>query len=142
MVHKNAVIGLIGSLREGYSRFLEKELKACGIQGIAGPHGSIFNCLYHSGGQMKVMEISAKIGRSKSTVTELVNKLESFGYVTKINCRDDGRCVYVKLTEKGKTIQKDFEAISKKLMERAYKGFSEEEKELLVKGLEKMRNNF
>jgi DNA-binding MarR family transcriptional regulator len=88
------------------------------------------------------MEISAKIGRSKSTVTELINKLESSGYVTKINCRDDGRCVYVKLTDKGKAIQKDFEAISKKLMDRAYKGFSEEEKERLVKGLEKMRNNF
>ena len=72
MVPKNAVIGLIGSLREGYSRFLEKELKAYGIKDIAGPHGSIFNCLYHSGGQMKVMEIARKIGKSKSNVTELV----------------------------------------------------------------------
>lgn len=142
MVAKNAVIGLIGSLREGYTRFLEKELRACGLKGIAGPHGSIFNCLYHNGGQMKVMEISAKIGRSKSTVTELVNKLEVCGYVTKTDCRDDGRCVYVILTDKGKAIQKDFEAISKKLIERAYKGFSEGEKEILVKGLEKMRNNF
>lgn len=142
MVPRNAVIGLIGSLREGYSRFLERELKACGIQGIVGPHGSIFNCLYHSGGQMKVTEISGKIGRSKSTVTELVNKLESLGYVAKTSCNVDGRCTYVKLTDKGRAVQKDFEAISKKLIARAYRGFSDEEKEMLMKGLEKMRNNF
>ena len=62
MISKDAVIGLIGSLREKYSRFLEKELKVRGIKDIAGSHGAIFACLYQSGGRMKVMEIAKKIG--------------------------------------------------------------------------------
>lgn len=142
MIPKNAVIGLIGSLRERYSKFLEKELKACGVQGMVGSHGAIFGCLYQSGGQMKVLEIAKQIGRSKSTVTELVNKLESLGYVTKANCCVDGRCTYVQLTDKGKAVRKDFDAISKKLIEKAYKGFTEEEKEALLAALEKMCRNF
>jgi DNA-binding MarR family transcriptional regulator len=142
MISKNAVIGLIGSLREGYSKFLEKELKACGVQGLAGSHGAIFGSLYQSGGQMKVMEIAERVGRSKSTVTELVNKLESLGYVTKVTCPVDSRCTYVKLTDKGRAVKKDFDAISKKLLEKAYKGFTEEEKDVLLKGLEKMRKKF
>lgn len=142
MISKNAVIGLIGSLRERYSKFLEKELKVCGIQGLTGSHGAIFGSLYQSGGQMKVMEIAGRIGRSKSTVTELVSKLEALGYVTKVTCSVDSRCTYVKLTDKGRAVKKDFDAISKKLIEKAYKGFTEEEKEILIGGLEKMRKNF
>ena len=142
MISKNSVIGLIGSLREKYSKFLEKELRACGVQGMVGSHGAIFKCLYENGGQMRVMDIAKRIGRSKSTVTELVSKLEAIGYVTKANCCIDGRCTYVILTDKGHKVKKDFDAISKKLIDKAYKGFTEEEKETLVNGLEKMWKNF
>jgi len=142
MVAKNGVIGLIGSLREKYSRFLEKELRACGMQGMVGSHGAIFSCLYENGGQMKAMDIAKRIGKSKSNVTELVNKLESAGYVTKTSCCVDARCTYVTLTDKGHAVKRDFDAISKKLIDRAYKGFTEQEKEMLVKSLEKMRKNF
>jgi len=142
MISKDSIIGLIGSLRERYSRFLEKELKACGMKGIIGSHGAIFACLYQNGGKMKVMEIAGKIGRSKSTVTELVNKLESLGYVSKSNCCMDGRCIYVELTKKGLAVKKDFDMISKRLISTAYKGFTDKEKEILISGLEKMRGNF
>jgi MarR family transcriptional regulator, organic hydroperoxide resistance regulator len=139
---KNAVIALIGSLREGYNKFLDKELKAGGIKGLVGSHGSILGCLFKNDGRMKVLELANMIGRSKSTVTELVNKLEALGYVEKVTCCMDGRCTYVVLTNKGMAAQKDFDKISKKLIETAYKGFSEEEKETLISGLEKMRKNF
>jgi MarR family transcriptional regulator, organic hydroperoxide resistance regulator len=139
---KNAVIALIGSLREGYNKFLEKELKANGIEGIVGSHGSILGCLFRNEGRMKVLDLAKNIGRSKSTVTELVNKLENLGYVEKATCRIDGRCTYVMLTKKGLAVQKDFEKISKKLITTAYKGFSEDEKEALIGSLEKMRKNF
>ncbi len=142
MVSKNGVIGLIGSLRERYSRFLEKELNARNIQGMVGSHGAIFNCLYENGGQMKVMDIANRIGKSKSNVTELVSKLENAGYVTKTGCCFDARCTYVTLTERGHAVKRDFDAISKKLIDKAYRGFTEEEKEILVKGLEKMWKNF
>ena len=138
----NAVFGLIGSLRERYGKFLEKELNAHGIKGLVGSHGAIFACLYQGGGQMKVMEIAEKIGRSKSTVTELVNKLSTMGYVSKTSCCRDGRCTYVALTDQGRAIRDHFEEISRKLIDTAYEGFTEEEKETLVGGLEKMRQNF
>jgi MarR family transcriptional regulator, organic hydroperoxide resistance regulator len=62
--------------------------------------------------------------------------------VNKINCCVDGRCTYVVLTDKGRAVKKDFDMISGRLIDKAYKGFTEEEKEILVQGLEKMRRNF
>jgi hypothetical protein len=44
--------------------------------------------------------------------------------------------------DKGMAVQKNFEDISRKLIATAYKGFTEEEKEALINGLEKMRKNF
>ncbi len=142
ILKKNTIFGLIGSLRERYSKFLEKELKACGIEGLVGSHGAIFACLYQNGGQMKVLEIGRWIGRSKSTVTELINRLESLGYVSKVTCCLDGRCTYVALTDQGRAVKDHFDKISSKLIDKAYKGFSEEEKEALLKGLERMWKNF
>ncbi|MDD5170144.1 MAG: MarR family transcriptional regulator [Syntrophales bacterium] len=140
--NRNAIFGLIGSLRERYGKFLEKELKAHGIEGLVSSHGSIFACLYQSGGRMKVLEIAKRIGRSKSTVTELVNKLEAMGYVSKASCCLDGRCTYVALTDQGRAVKDHFDEISRKLLDTAYQGFTEEEKETLVRALEKMRRNF
>ena len=140
--NKNTIFGLIGSLRERYGKFLDKELKAHGIKGLVSSHGSIFACLYQGGGQMKVLEIAQKVGRSKSTVTELINKLASLGYVTKTSCCVDGRCTYVALTEQGRAVKDHFDEISRKLLDTAYQGFTEEEKETLIQGLAKMRRNF
>jgi len=87
-------------------------------------------------------ELAEKIGRDKSTLTALVKKLTKEGYVSRKRDPDDGRITYLYLTPKGKSLQPDFNEISKKLISRAFKGFSIKDREGLVKGLEKMLRNF
>jgi len=86
-------------------------------------------------------EIAEKIGRDKSTVTTLAKKLKKAGYINIKMDPDDCRAKLVSLTEKGMALEKDFKEISTILIERAYSGFTEEEKHNLVTLLTKMRNN-
>lgn len=86
-------------------------------------------------------ELAEKIGRDKSTVTALVNKLMAAGYVTKEKDPGDNRITYLSLTKKGKSMERDFDEISEKLIATAFQGFSQKERESLVKGIIRMLNN-
>ena len=136
------IFGLIGSLRERYARFLEGELVAHGIEGLVPSHGSILSVLYRSEEGLPMGDIAKRIGRTKSTVTQLVDRLVALGFVEKTPSARDGREVFVVLTDKGRGIKADFDEISARLLETAYLGFSEEEKEDLVGYLTRMRDNF
>jgi len=138
---KDAVVSLIGTIREKANRFIEKELDKNGLKGLVGSHGSILAELYFSKDDIKVTEIAKRIKRSKSTTTELVNKLEKFGYVEKIQSIEDRRNTYVVLTEKGKSTKNAFMKISDKLIQTIYKDIPAYEQEMLVAVLEKVEAN-
>jgi len=87
-------------------------------------------------------ELSDRIGRDKSTVTALVSKLVRAGYVVKEKDPDDNRITYLCLTTKGRALEKDFDEISENLIATAFHGFSQEERESMVKAIVRMLNNF
>ena len=86
-------------------------------------------------------EIAKRIGRDKSTVTALVKKLIDFGYVQKEQDLKDSRVTLVKLTKSGRALKHDFDEISEILLQRVYKDFTEQEKEVMIDGLERINNN-
>ena len=71
-----------------------------GVTDLAPTHGAIFVTLYNDGPQSMVA-LSEKIGCSKSTITTLIRKLETLGYVRREPDRADKRSSIVHLTEKG-----------------------------------------
>jgi len=87
-------------------------------------------------------EISEGINRSKSTVTQLVDKLLAYGYVTKEADSVDKRISYIVLTELGMGIKKDFREISDHVIQEFFKGFTETEAETLLKLLDRVIHNF
>jgi DNA-binding MarR family transcriptional regulator len=87
-------------------------------------------------------EITLLIGKDKSTVTALVNKLSKRGYVQKEKGLEDKRVTCVNVTEKGEEIKHKFSEISSEVYNVAYKDFTEEEKETLLRLLKKMNKNF
>ena len=87
-------------------------------------------------------ELAERINRDKSTVTALVNKLAEAGYVSKERDPQDKRITRLCLTAQGKSLEPDFNKISGKLIETAFSGFTREDREQTVKGIEKMLNNF
>jgi DNA-binding MarR family transcriptional regulator len=76
---------------------------------------------------------------SKPTITEMVNKFVRMECVYRERCPDDGRVLYIRLTEKGQRIAKaEFNALNL-VIERMMETLDEREQELLVRLLEKVR---
>lgn len=135
------IIYLLGRNREGANRFIINELNAYGLKGIAPSHGdALIRLFIHD--KLTMQEIAKMIDRDKSTVTTIINKLCYLGYVRREENENDKRSSWITLTQAGKNLQPIFENISRKLLETAYTGFTEQDKEELVRLLELMKPNW
>lgn len=133
-------ISLISRIREKVNRLIVSEMTKRGIDGIVTSHGDILYALFNNP-KLTMAEIAGKIGKDKSTVTALVDKLARLGYVTKDRDETDARVVYVNVTQKGMELNPVFEAISQELMSVFYKNITENEKEELLRILSKIYSN-
>ncbi|MCM1989169.1 MarR family winged helix-turn-helix transcriptional regulator [Oceanirhabdus seepicola] len=136
------IVYFISKTKKKMINFIEKKLKEKGLNDLVPSYGNILTVLYDNDGKLTMKEIGELIGKDKSTVTVLVNKLSKLGYVKKEKSKEDRRVTYVKTTEKSIEIEEKFNDISKEVYLTAYKDFSVEEKEVLLKLLKKLNNNF
>jgi DNA-binding MarR family transcriptional regulator len=82
----------------------------------------------------------AKITKnSKPTITEMINKFVKFECVYREKCPDDGRVIYIRLTEKGQMIARSEENSLMKVIEKMVDLFDEREIGTLIEILEKLR---
>ena len=76
---------------------------------------------------------------SKPTITEMINKFVRMECVYREPCPDDGRILYIRLTDKGQKIAKaDHHALSR-VIERMMNSLDEHETDLLIGILQKVR---
>jgi DNA-binding MarR family transcriptional regulator len=134
------IISLISKIRTKVNRHIELEMSRHGMDGIATSHGDILYALFGSQ-RMTMAELAARIGRDKSTVTALVNKLETLGYVSREKSTEDTRVTYAMLTQKGALLKPVFEKISDDIIEMFYKDVSDSEKDELLRILKKIYSN-
>ena len=101
---------------------------------FTGPQGMLI-CILSKYGEMKISDLSEKIGLSNSTVSGIVDRLEKQGVVERIKSIEDRRVVYVKiLPEFSLTAEKRFKEIETSIDKKMSKA-SQEELELIYKGL-------
>lgn len=136
------VVGLISSIREKSAQYINSQLREKEIEGLINSHGTILSILYDYDGKITMNEIGKIIGKKKSTLTDLIRKLVELDYITREKSEKDSRAVEINLTEKGWKFKPLFEEISNNLLEKTYKNFSEEEKETLMRLLNKIRKNY
>ncbi len=86
-----------------------KEMKLTGTQGM------LIGTLAHDG-EMKISDLSDKIGLSNSTVSGIIDRLEKPGYVERIRSKEDRRVVHVRVTpEFRKKAKEHFDKIDTKI---------------------------
>lgn len=136
------IVYFISRTKNKMLHFIEEQLQKNKLDDLIPSHGNILTALYENHGKLTMKQIAQIIGKDKSTITPLVNKLLDLGYITKEKNEIDKRVTYIILTERGKQIEEKFNAISRDLSMTAYKGFSEEEKEVFLRLLKKLNNNF
>ncbi|MCX6689843.1 MAG: MarR family transcriptional regulator [Methanoregula sp.] len=76
---------------------------------------------------------------SKPTITEMINKFVRMECVYREPCPDDGRILYIRLTEKGKKIATAEQAALRRVIERMLNSLDEHEMDLLIEILQKVR---
>jgi len=76
---------------------------------------------------------------SKPTITEMVNRFVRMECVYREPCRDDGRILYIRLTDKGKKIAQAEQAALCRVIERMIDSLDERELDLLIGILQKVR---
>lgn len=136
------IVYFISRTKKKMLSFIEDKLHKNGLDDLIPSHGNILTALYENSGRLTMKKIAEIIGKDKSTITPLVNKLLELRYITKEKDEIDKRVTYIILTIKGKEIEAKFNAISKEVYSVAYKDFSEDEKETFLRLLKKLNNNF
>jgi DNA-binding MarR family transcriptional regulator len=76
---------------------------------------------------------------SKPTITEMINKFVRMECVYREQCPDDGRIVYIRLTDKGKKIAQAERYALHRVIEQMLDSLDEHEMDLLIGILQKVR---
>lgn len=98
------------------NRYLSSQLEREGLATIAPSHGDIFAQLFNHE-SLPMADLAQRICRDPSTVTALVKKLASDGYVKTFKQPGDKRVTRVALTEKGIQLEPAFKRISHSLID-------------------------
>jgi DNA-binding MarR family transcriptional regulator len=139
-VRTEGIIGLISTIRDKANKLILKELRACNVNDIVPAHGGVLVQLFIKP-ERTMGEIAKGIDRTKSTVSVLVDRLVGLGYLETEKDSGDSRVTKVRLTKKGKSLEKTFWEVSENMVSRVYKGFSEQEKRELIRLLTRVGRN-
>jgi DNA-binding MarR family transcriptional regulator len=90
-------------------------------------------------GDITFSQLAGITRNSKPTISEMINKFERMECVYRERCPDDGRILYIRLTDKGQRIAQAEQAALRRVIERMMETLDENEQELLVELLEKVR---
>jgi len=90
-------------------------------------------------GEITFSRLAEITRNSKPTITEMINKFVRMECVYRERCPDDGRILYIRLTEKGQKIAQAERNALKKVIERMMNSLDEQETALLIEILQKVR---
>ncbi|MCR5083991.1 MAG: MarR family transcriptional regulator [Succinivibrionaceae bacterium] len=130
VARERGIVALASRLAEGGRDLIRQELQGAGLTDILPCHGDILHvCMAQPG--LGITEIARQCGRSKSTVSAMVDKLCGLGYLSKEADADDPRAARVVPTRRSIAAGAALQAISARLNERLGAGMSEAELDAL-----------
>lgn len=97
---KSQALAVVREVVRAYQAFADFSARDIRSRGLSGPEFDVICTLGNQPG-MTFKEIGENTLITKTTLTGVVDRLESKGYVERRACSDDRRCVRAVLTEKG-----------------------------------------
>lgn len=137
---ENSLFSYISRIRIKSCYFIENEAKKREIT-LSYSYMRIIIILYFNK-KLSMKELTKKLGRDKSTVTSLINKLEAEGYIEKTLSDSDKRMTYIELKEKSQEIIDTIFEISEIFHEKVVEMIGEEDTETLYKINKKLLDNW
>jgi DNA-binding MarR family transcriptional regulator len=90
-------------------------------------------------GEITFSRLAEITRNSKPTITEMINRFVRMECVYRERCPDDGRILYIRLTEKGQKIAHAEQAALRRMIDRMMDSLDEHEMGLLIGILQKVR---
>lgn len=126
-----SIVKLLKRVMDSIKHNIECEFKE---MNLTGPQGMLMGILTKDG-EMKISELSKKMGLSNSTVSGIIDRMERDGFVERTRSKEDRRVVNVKVTDHFKEKSKSkFSNIENKI-DNLINDATEEEIEKIYVGL-------
>ena len=120
---------LITRIKQVGGRIFERILAQKNIDAFNGAQGRILYVLWHEDG-IPISELSRETGLAMTTLTGMLDRMETSGLVRRDRGDTDRRKILIFLTERAKALKDDYDEVTKEIGDIYYKGFSEQEKPL------------
>ena len=117
---------LITRIKQVGGRIFERILAQKNIDAFNGAQGRILYVLWHEDGT-PISELSRETGLAMTTLTGMLDRMETSGLVRRDRGDTDRRKILIFLTERAKALKDDYDEVTKEIGDIYYKGFSEEE---------------
>ena len=117
---------LISQIKQVQGRVFEHLLQQAEMDFFNGAQGRILYVLWQEDG-LPIVEVSKRTGLAKTTLTGMLDRMESLGLILRVPDPEDRRQQRIVLTEKSKALADKYEDVSQQMAELFYRGFQESE---------------
>lgn len=117
---------LISQIKQVSGRIFEQILSKAGVEEFNGAQGRILYVLWQRD-HVPIVEIARKTGLAKNTLTAMLDRMETTGLIKREHDAKDRRRVTIRLTEKARGLQEQYDAVSNEVNAIFYDGFTESE---------------
>ena len=131
---------LITRIKQVGGRVFERILAEKGIEAFNGAQGRILYVLWQTDG-VPISELSRQTGLAMTTLTSMLDRMESTGLIYRDRGDKDRRKIRIYLTDQAKGLEKEYQAVTEEISNIYYKGLSQEEIEQLEGLLHRVLKN-
>ena len=131
---------LISRIKQVGGRLFDRMLAEADIDAFNGAQGRILYVLWQQDG-LTISQISAQTSLANTTLTSMLDRMEQSGLIVRTPSPTDRRALLIRLTDKARALQQDYDRISQRMNELYYLGFKEEEIRRLEGYLQRILDN-
>ena len=130
----------VSQIKRLSDRIFERILAEKNIDAFNGAQGRILYVLWQED-NISLRDIAERTGLAPTTLTSMIDRMESAGLVSRLPDKADRRRTFLVLTDMSKGLYKDYQDVSSKMSRIFYEGFSEAEIAQCEGLLERIYNN-
>ena len=130
----------VSKIKQLGDRIFEKILAEQGIEAFNGAQGRILYVLFQEDG-VPIKTVSEKCGLAITSLTTMLERMEKSGLILRRQDSVDKRKTLLFLTDKARDLENDYIAVSEKMGDIYYQGFTDEEVKAAEGYLDRIRLN-
>ena len=131
---------LISQIKQIQGRIFGRLLTDAGIDEFNGAQGHSLYVLWQED-NLPIVELGRRTGLAKTTLTGMLDRMESQGHITRCYDVKDRRKIRIRLTDSARRLEDKYNQVSDEMSRLFYQGFTDDEILKLDAGLEKILKN-